>query len=113
MMPDPEILEMGKEPILGLGVRGYIVEEHDAIYIPLIIADKPGNGDVGRYLDSLSRSRTIRIPNVLNPILEGMLERRGFCLTIEDDPDYGAVEVWERKALAQGLQAQTAAGETP
>lgn len=63
---------------LAPGVMGYTVDKADALYVPMIIATKPGNGDVGRYLDTLPTDRKVIVPNVMNPILMGMLDRRGF-----------------------------------
>ncbi len=84
-------------PIVGEGVRGYTVEYDGALYIPVILADVPGRGDVGRYLDSLPHDRIIRVPTVTSDILEGMLRRRGFVLIRETAPDGEHVEVWERR----------------
>lgn len=39
---------------LAPGVRGYAVEANGKVYIPLIEAEKPGSGDVAKFLDSLS-----------------------------------------------------------
>ena len=63
---------------LAPGVRGYTVESFGVLYIPVIVATKPGNGDVSRYLDSLPRDRAIKFPTVVNNKLEWMLRRRGF-----------------------------------
>lgn len=84
---------------LAPGVLGYTMEEGGALYIPFIMASKPGNGDVGRYLDGLPTERTIKVPNVMNGILVGMLKRRGYVPVME----WAAVfeencEVWVRQA---------------
>ena len=84
-------------PVLGEGVRGYTVEADGALYIPVIVAEDPGRGDVGRYLDSLPRDRVVRVPTVTSDVLEGMLRRRGFVLTGETAPNGENVEVWERR----------------
>lgn len=47
---------------LAPGVNGYAIELDGLIYIPIIIAQREGSGDVGRFLDSLSER--CRIPNV-------------------------------------------------
>lgn len=71
----------------------------DGIYIPIINADKPGNGDVGRFLESLPSDRDVKIPTVLSPILRGMLLRRGFVDTTEFSEEWGDdVEIMLRKA---------------
>ena len=81
------------------GVRGYTVDMGErGIYVPLIGAIQPGNGDVGRYLDGLAHDRRVVVPNVLSGRLEGMLKRRGFTLVEEWAEDFGEyVPCWERK----------------
>jgi hypothetical protein len=79
----------GGEGLLAAGVRGYAIEENGRIFIPLIIAEHEGNGDVGRFLDSLS-PRCV-IPNLTSPRLMGMLSRRGFI------PDWSeGVDIWSK-----------------
>lgn len=95
VMNPGDILIPGKEPSLAEGVRGYDMEHEGMLYIPLVIAETPGSGAVGRYLDALPRSRTIRFPNVMNRRLMGMLYRRGFTPIIEETKD-GPVDTWER-----------------
>jgi hypothetical protein len=94
----PDILR--QLPVLAPGVRGYAMESDGAIYIPVIIADNPGSGDVGRYLDGLPPDRTIRVPNLTSEILEGMLRRRNFDVIVELAPNGDKVDVWERKPRA-------------
>lgn len=55
-----------------------------ALWVPLVIAEKPGNGDVGRYLDSLPGDRRVVFPNVISDVLIGMLKRRGFTEVINE-----------------------------
>lgn len=76
---------------IGPGVRGYAVESNGRIYIPLIEAIAPGNGDVGRFLDSLSPR--CAIANAASERLAGMLIRRGWVETIEESHD-GPCDVW-------------------
>ena len=84
---------------LAPGVWGYTTATPDALYIPIIQAETPGSGDVGRYLDSLPSDRTIRVPNVLSDILAAMLARRGFVEGSEWSSEFGEqVRVWERQA---------------
>lgn len=85
----------GHEPRLAPGVRGYVVWSHGELYVPLVIADAPGSGDVGRYLDSLPRDRVVKFPTVLSAALAGMLERRGFAEAVEMTP-LGPCELWVR-----------------
>lgn len=80
---------------LAPGVLGYTVWTPDALYIPVIQAVSEGNGDVGRFLDSLIG--TVRIPDVLSTRLLGMLERRGYLPTRERAEEFGEyVDVMER-----------------
>jgi hypothetical protein len=61
---------------LAPGVHGFTYRKGNEIYIPLIVADVEGSGDVGRFLDKLS-SRCV-IESVTSARLRGMLVRRGF-----------------------------------
>lgn len=76
-------MELGNEGYIWTGVRGYAVESNGEIKIPLIIADDPNNGDVGRFLDALS-PRCV-IVNVTNSRLQGMLIRRGWLMHMDAD----------------------------
>jgi hypothetical protein len=60
------------------GVRGYTQEVDGELWVPVIHAERPGNGAVGRFLDRLPTDRTIVVPTVLSARLAGMLVRRGF-----------------------------------
>lgn len=84
---------------LAPGVRGYTVDLGErGLYVPLIEAENPGSGDVGRYLDSLPRDRRVVVPNVVSARLLGMLQRRGFSAVMEWAEDFGEfVECWERQ----------------
>ncbi len=85
---------------LASGVKGYAIEKEDALYIPVIMADSPGSGDVGRFLDSLPRHKAIKFPTVISLTLAGMLKRRGYFLVSEEDPEFGPVAVFTLPALA-------------
>lgn len=61
---------------LASGVRGFTFKQGELIFIPLILAEREGSGDVGRFLDRLS-ARCVII-DVTSKRLEGMLLRRGF-----------------------------------
>lgn len=61
---------------LAPGVIGCAAEINGEIIIPMIVAEKKGNGDVGRFLDSLSPRCVIQ--SVCSERLKGMLLRRGF-----------------------------------
>lgn len=66
--------------VLAPGVRGFTYAWGDIIFIPFIMANREGDGDVGRFLDSLSYRCVIQ--SVTSDRLRGMLERRGFIKTI-------------------------------
>lgn len=84
---------------LAPGLRGYTLEHNGALYIPLLMADEPGSGACGAYLDQLPTDRTIKVPNVLSSVLVGMLMRRGFVVDHEWSAEHGeTVEVWVRRA---------------
>jgi hypothetical protein len=61
---------------LAKGVLGCAYANSDEIWIPLIVAEKKGSGDVGRFLDSLS-ARCV-VVDVVSPRLKEMLVRRGW-----------------------------------
>lgn len=86
------------EQELAPGLSGYTVEFEDSIYVPLLIADEPGNGALTRYLDKLEQGpKTIKIPNVLSGRLARYLQRRGYQLRWEYSKQYGEdVDVWTR-----------------
>lgn len=46
--------------------------------IQFISANTPGNGDVGKFLDSLPSNKKIVFENVISSRLAGMLERRNY-----------------------------------
>lgn len=79
------------------GVLGYAVEHEGAVYLPDIRAAREGRGDVGRFLDSLDKAKTWKVPNVISARLAGMLERRGWKKTVEHDPVLGPVGVFVRE----------------
>lgn len=88
---------------LAPGVWGYTVRTDAALYVPLLLAECEGSGAVGRYLDALPTSETIRFPNVISRRLAGMLRRRGFRLRGEWSPEFQeVVAVWERPAREPG-----------
>lgn len=92
--------KLGAEMALA-GIEGYVMEVKGEFYIPVIIAKNPGRGDCGRWLDSLPREVTIKVPGVMNRKLAGMLERRGFVVEVEwADEFQERVEVYVRRAEA-------------
>ncbi len=68
---------------LAKGVLGYAFLHGEEIWIPFILAEKKGAGDVGRFLDSLS-ARCV-IVDVTSPRLEAMLIRRRWKKRIDDE----------------------------
>jgi hypothetical protein len=76
------------------GVHGDIVTRaaQKTIFINILGTAKPGQGLVGRYLDSLPADFTIRVPNVMSKRFAGMLARRGYV--VEGDEDSGS---WVRR----------------
>jgi hypothetical protein len=73
---------------IGAASGGYAIEHDGAIYIPVVYMTNPGRGAGGRFLDALPRDRTIKFPCVMNPVLVGMLERRGFVRAVEWSPEH-------------------------
>jgi hypothetical protein len=95
---------------LAPGVHGVIEERSDGLYVPLIVADHPGHGDVGRYLNSLPHDRKVVVPMVVNERLRGMLARRGFVRRIVYEPVIEQyIEVFVRDQLFQPAPAEPAA----
>lgn len=91
---------------LGPGVWGYTMQPRDVdegiVYFGVVYAENEGNGDVGRWLDSLPTDQTFRIPGVVNPRLEGMLRRRGWGTFYEwFELANESVLVYERKATTR------------
>jgi hypothetical protein len=86
---------------LASGVTGYTVRmSNGSLYVPLIQAVHEGNGDVGRYLDSLPIDRVVVVPNVVSGLLVGMLVRRGFALAYEWAEPYEALcSMYVRESL--------------
>lgn len=61
---------------LAPGVLGFAYRRGKEIVIPLIVAECEGAGDVGRFLDGISKNCVIEC--VLSLRLEGMLVRRNW-----------------------------------
>lgn len=99
----PEIV-LGQEALIAPGVRGYMIDEGEALWVPLVVSEHPGTGDVSRFLDALPRDRTVKFPTIISPRLEGMLARRGFLRSVEDVEIAGwgieSIEVWTRIAAS-------------
>jgi hypothetical protein len=95
-----DVLIVGQEPMLAPGVRGVLFDTAEGIYIPFIVAEREGSGDVGRYLDSLPRDRRVVFPTVISRRLAGMLARRGFREAVDYSEEFHSyVDIFERKAV--------------
>jgi len=100
------LLILGQEPHIAPGVRGYTMEIDGELYVPLVIADRPGNGDVGRYLDGLPTDHTVKFPNVISDKLRGMLLCRGFIDSEEWAPEWHCMcDVMVRRGQARAGKA--------
>jgi hypothetical protein len=82
---------------IGPGVFGYAIEHDSKIYIPIVRSMVPCEGNVRRWLDTLS-SRCV-FPNVITPIFADMLCRRGYLPHLEHDESGDQVFVWIRQAM--------------
>ena len=82
--------------VLAPGVEGYVVDMGDqGLYIPVIVSTERGKGNMGHYLDELKQRSLVKIPNVINPRLAEMLERRGFVVEQEWSEEYqGHIPIW-------------------
>ncbi|PLS19197.1 hypothetical protein CVD28_01960 [Bacillus sp. M6-12] len=99
---DNPYYSFGEMKRLAPGIKGHLIDTgHKGVYIPTLFSEKQGNGTAGAYIDSLKEAYAqIRFPNVLSPILQGMLKRRGFYLKREYVPilkTHADVYVWRRK----------------
>jgi len=93
-----ELFMPGEEPLVAPGVRALVFDTPRGIYIPMIIAEREGAGDVARYLDALPKDRRVVFPTVISARLRGMLERRGFRESHEWAPEFQEhVEIHERQ----------------
>ena len=101
----------GSQNEIAAGVVGYWFDAPQAIYIPLVIAKRPGSGDVSRFLDALPRSRRIVFSNVVTAKLAAMLAARGFSHTENGFTDDWVREVGTTRGSMQKLQPITM--ETP
>lgn len=82
---------------LAPGVQGYTMRDsYGALYVPVVISDSPGEGNVSRFIDDLlAKEQIIKFPCVINSKLEEMLKRRGFSLEMEyDETTEEFVDVW-------------------
>jgi hypothetical protein len=100
MTPGDAAQAMGEQQ-LAPGVHGWYFDTPEGIYIPVITADNPGSGEVGKYLDSLPCNRDIKFSTVLSAKLRGMLLRRGFVDATEFSEEWAEkVEIMVRRATA-------------
>lgn len=77
-------LEMDTLSPVEVASPSYAMEDEDGvIYIPVLQVKNPGHGEGGRFLDTLPKDRTIKVPGVINRLLAEMLTRRGYVRTRE------------------------------
>lgn len=92
-----DLIMPGAEPEIAPGVRGVVFDTGNGIYVPLVSAERPGSGDVAKWLDGLPRDRRVVFPNVISARLAEMLRKRGFVETTEFAPEFGEhVDIMER-----------------
>lgn len=100
-----EPIELGQEPELAPGVRGVLFDKPEGIYIPSIVAEKPGSGKVGVYLDSLPTDRRVVVIAPFTPQLTNMLRDRGFVQGLEYSQEHHCnVAIMVRGASHPGEQ---------
>lgn len=93
---------LGEMKRLAPGIKGHFIDTgYKGVYIPTIYSEKEGKGIMGAFIDDLQEQYSqIRFPNVTNPVLKGMLKRRGFFTKREFVPilkDHMEVYVWKKK----------------
>ena len=75
----------------------YLWKQGDRILISLITVTKKGQGIFSRLLEHLfSLGFTVAVPTPLGR-MQAILKAKGFRETWEDDPDFGACEVWVKE----------------
>lgn len=82
-------------------LSGYtIIETLVRVYIPAVASLDPGKGHVSDLLAySMERADEVVVPCVLSPILQGMLERRGFMVEpqwVAEMDEYVECMVWRK-----------------
>lgn len=92
----------GEMKRLAPGIRGHLIDAGlKGVYIPTLFSEKQGKGLTGAFIDSLKETHSqVRFPNVMNPVLEGILKRRGFFVKREYVPilkTHVDVYVWRKK----------------
>lgn len=75
----------GDLPEISNGVFGDIVERGDYIFINIVWSAVEGQGNVGRWLNSLPTNKKIVVPAVVSAKFAGMLRRRGFIYSEASD----------------------------
>ena len=86
--------EMDPLDELAPGLKVYTVEVGNDIYVPVLMADQPGQGALTGYLDKLEASgKTVKIPTVLSDRLALYLTRRGYK-PVWEDSELGPTEVF-------------------
>lgn len=78
-------------------VSGILYKEPDGWYLPLVISEDPGKGNMAAFLDSLPQDTRVVFPVVVNKKLEAMLLKRGFKMAHVWSDAWGEyVDIMER-----------------
>ncbi|WCK57397.1 hypothetical protein PP175_25355 (plasmid) [Aneurinibacillus sp. Ricciae_BoGa-3] len=98
---DNPYFALGSMTKIAPGITGHLVDEGvKGVYIITFGSLKQGKGNTGRFIDELKKKyQIVRFPNIVNPIVEGMLLRRGFKRKREYVPALKAhanVYVWKK-----------------
>jgi hypothetical protein len=77
---DNPFYALGNMHKIARGISGHLVEEEgNVVCIPAFYSLTAGKGHTGQFIDALKEKYSIvKFPSIINPVLEGMLQRRGF-----------------------------------
>lgn len=73
-------------PEIAPEVHGVVFEIDRRLYVSFLFSLQPGSGFVTKYLDTLPKDKTVIFPEVMSPVLEGALRRRGFSPVVAYAP---------------------------
>jgi hypothetical protein len=93
---------LGEPQRLATGIFGHILDEgKKGVYIPTFYSISQGKGNAGKFIEELKeRYNIVKFPNIINPVLIGMLERRGFKKKREYVPclkTHAIVYTWKKR----------------
>ncbi len=81
-----------------------------SVSVPIIMADQPGTGKTGCFIDSLKAGfDRVEFPSVISNRLEGMLERRGFKRVEVTDSEFcdgKTIEIYRWNKYPEGIIAE-------